>query len=249
MKQGSGANVELLAGVPPHRIRRLLLGLTRRLKSRLLPGGERLRRVPFGVTRGLRIRTDLHGPSYLPLGLYEYEVQAWMRRLAAPGGTAYDIGAASGVQTLALARCTGRPVVAFEKDGAALDALKQHAAANAELGQLVQVHERFVGGHTTTGQVALDDFIAGREPPTMIKIDVEGAELEVLRGGMQLLRVQKPHLLIETHGADLETQVGELLLTVGYRPVVIPRRRRLREDRPAVHNRWMAAVGAPPTAR
>jgi hypothetical protein len=47
----------------------------------------------------------------------------------------------------------------------------------------------------------------------LIKIDVEGAELEVLRGAEKLLKRWKPKLLIEVHGFALPsfgTSVNEL---------------------------------------
>ncbi|MBD1862623.1 MULTISPECIES: FkbM family methyltransferase [Trichocoleus] len=52
--------------------------------------------------------------------------------------------------------------------------------------------------------VRLDDFWPPLNlPVNLIKIDVEGAELEVLRGAEQLLRQWHPPLLIEVHGFAL----------------------------------------------
>jgi FkbM family methyltransferase len=46
----------------------------------------------------------------------------------------------------------------------------------------------------------LDDFVAGGGPvPQLIKIDVEGAEYEVLRGGARLFAKQRPFLIVEVH--------------------------------------------------
>jgi len=48
--------------------------------------------------------------------------------------------------------------------------------------------------------VALDGMIAqGSPPPDVIKIDVEGAELDVLKGAEQTLRTSRPNLLLATH--------------------------------------------------
>ncbi len=51
--------------------------------------------------------------------------------------------------------------------------------------------------------VALDNFIDERRlrPPSLIKIDVEGAELEVLRGMTDTLRTQAPLLIVELDDA------------------------------------------------
>ncbi len=42
------------------------------------------------------------------------------------------------------------------------------------------------------------------EKPDFVKIDVEGAEMEVLEGMIGTVRNFKPELFIEVHGADLK---------------------------------------------
>jgi hypothetical protein len=196
--------------------------------------------VPLGITRGLWVESDLHGPVYFPLGLYEYEIHGWLRRLAGDG-VAYDVGAASGVQALAVAKVTGQPVYAFERDPASLQSLTAHIAANPQF-PIVPV-EMWVGASTTGDTVALDDwvYVQGRPAPALIKIDVEGAEMVVLQGADRILRELRPNLLIETHSPELEESCIELLRSHGYTSVVIPRRRWLQEDRPSKHNQWLAA--------
>lgn len=43
----------------------------------------------------------------------------------------------------------------------------------------------------------LDGVAASLPAPDLIKIDVEGAEVEVLRGGLQLLSTTRPSLIVE----------------------------------------------------
>jgi predicted RNA methylase len=246
MRQGAGKSKLEWIDVRVAWPRRVLMRLARDTRKALLPGGLHFRRIPFGITRSLRIENDLHQYVYLWLGLYEYETQRHLRRLAIVGAHAYDIGAASGVASLALAKLTKRTVVAFEADPEALVGLTAHLAANPRYRGLIEVERRFVGRATDSTTVRLDDYVVGREPPTLLKIDVEGAELDVLLGALQLLRQHRPHLLVETHSYRLEQDCGDLLLEIGYRPLIIPRRRRLKEDRPAVHNRWLVAEGAAP---
>ena len=48
--------------------------------------------------------------------------------------------------------------------------------------------------------VTLDDFVAaGDPPPQLVKIDVEGGEYEVLRGGKKLFAKQRPLVIAEVH--------------------------------------------------
>ncbi len=52
--------------------------------------------------------------------------------------------------------------------------------------------------------VSLDDAFENREPkPDLIKIDVEGAEMMVLRGMRNLLRLEKLRLFVEVHPIEL----------------------------------------------
>jgi FkbM family methyltransferase len=55
--------------------------------------------------------------------------------------------------------------------------------------------------------VALDDVVT-RRPVRLIKIDVEGAEPQVLRGARRLLREDKPTILSELHPTQLDRASG-----------------------------------------
>ncbi len=56
-------------------------------------------------------------------------------------------------------------------------------------------------------------------PPNLIKIDVEGAEVEVLSGALQTLRRYRPTLVIDLHGTN--ASVAALLEELDYRPTVL----------------------------
>lgn len=68
----------------------------------------------------------------------------------------------------------------------------------------------------------LDDLAA--DPVGFVKIDVEGHELEVLRGGLKLLERDKPTLLIEAeerHRANAVGSIRALLEPLGYRGLML----------------------------
>lgn len=74
--------------------------------------------------------------------------------------------------------------------------------------------------------ICLDDFFAERFPkPDFIKIDVEGAEFQVIQGAQSLLQEYRPILAMEFLAAERintgHRQALELLQTLGYRTFYI----------------------------
>lgn len=69
--------------------------------------------------------------------------------------------------------------------------------------------------------VTLDSLLGTMSPPDFIKIDAEGAEAAILQAGLQLIDSARPRLLIELHGIVETLQSVELLLSVGYRAILV----------------------------
>ncbi len=82
--------------------------------------------------------------------------------------------------------------------------------------------------------VTLDWLMERFRPPAVLKIDVEGAEELVLRGGRQILSQAKPAVLIEVYEENAEA-VGSLLREYGYKfyDAELPREQRRPLKRPA----------------
>jgi hypothetical protein len=78
-------------------------------------------------------------------------------------------------------------------------------------------------GSVEVAMVSLDSIVeTGRFPdPQLVKIDVEGAELGVLRGAVRLLERARPTILLATHGAEIHRQCCDFLEASGYnlRPI------------------------------
>jgi FkbM family methyltransferase len=65
--------------------------------------------------------------------------------------------------------------------------------------------------------ITLDDFIANGGPaPQLVKIDVEGGEYEVLRGGTQLFATHRPLLIAEVHRREAAEQIRGWLIEQKY---------------------------------
>ena len=171
-------------------------------------------------------------------GRYEPDQTAKMQELVGPGHVFFDIGAAVGYYTVLAAPLVGRQgrVVAFEPDPKNAAFLRQHVAINdlsnvdvrqAAIGN-TNGFARFTGGSGSgTGRLAdsgttvvevcrLDDLISQIGLPTHMKIDVEGAELDLLHGARQTLLRARPTLFLSTHGPRMYDSCRQFLTELGY---------------------------------
>jgi FkbM family methyltransferase len=105
------------------------------------------------------------------------------------------------------------PVAVADTVGIARFDVSTHGSTTSALGG----YGRFNGVLTTrtVPTVTLDWLTGHFRPPTFLKIDVEGAELLVLRGGSAVLETHRPTILCEV-GQDVAVEVGTLLRTHGY---------------------------------
>lgn len=88
-----------------------------------------------------------------------------------------------------------------------------------KLGQSLFQSDQKTGDRIEVQVRSLDSCISGKEfkPPQLIKIDVEGAEVDVLRGACRLIRQHRPTLCIEFHSRVLLDECCEFLSMEGYR--------------------------------
>ena len=64
--------------------------------------------------------------------------------------------------------------------------------------------------------ISLDDLLDRFGPPSLVKIDVEGAEVEVLRGATRLLKEVRPVFYLEI-GSEEEAECKAILSEARYR--------------------------------
>lgn len=174
---------------------------------------------------------------------HEAELQL-LRQLSAPGACVFDVGANIGDHTVPLAQHVGFQgyVYAFEPQrivfqmlcaNVALNSLVNvecvQAAVGAEPGVVLipeidySVQANYGGIEVSTFEegsqvprVVLDDFLDARAP-TLVKIDVEGMEADVLEGGRRFLARFRPVLYVENDRVERSRALIELVRDLGYR--------------------------------
>lgn len=216
---------------------RSLLGQLLRLPLKALPPSLKMP-ILQGPMKGLRWVTGAsdHGCW---LGSYEFRKRAALESSLSEGGVFFDVGANVGFYTLlgAVKVGAGR-VYAFEPLPDNLRYLRTHVdtnglsnveiieaavAAASGTARFEEAASRAMGrlsdeGGIEVDVVTLDELVAsGRvEAPDVIKIDVEGAELDVLKGAREILATRRPTVFLATHGAEVHAACCGYLQELGY---------------------------------
>lgn len=156
------------------------------------------------------------------------------------GQIVYDIGAHMGYYTVIGSSAVGPNgrVIAFEPLPFNLSQLRRHIHLN-RCGNVTVIDKcvaersgraRFSPGTGTgTGRltpdgalevevVSLDDAVSSGAlpPPDVMKIDVEGAELSVLKGAEKVIARSRPTILLSLHSEELQKECSNLLAAWGY---------------------------------
>lgn len=198
--------------------------------------------VLFGPAKGVQLRLDPNHHAPLMLGYYELELVSSLKRFAAHADCVFDVGGAFGYDALMLAQIAPGRVVTFEPLPDKVMQMQHNLELNRSLADRVVVRAEPLGA-PGDGVATVDEMAAIYGAPKFIKIDVDGGEVDVLRGAERTLLDHRPHLVIETHSPELERQSGDLLLAAGYRPRIKHNRKVLVEHRPSPHCRWLIAEG------
>ena len=182
-------------------------------------------------------------------GYYEQALVNWLKANLSGTDVFWDVGANIGAISIVAARLC-RQVVAFEPDPRSLTLLRKHVDANAcsnvdvvsvALGAIAGSAMLHQATATNTGMTSLvnrrastvgavavpvmraDDYLREHPDlsPTVIKIDVEGAEEQVIEGARELLGACRPRAIVFEAEADtgrrpVNQRVMELFDEAGY---------------------------------
>jgi FkbM family methyltransferase len=223
----------------PSRISRTtLLGKIIRLPFKLLPTGA-IVRVVRGPARGKRWIADSCAHGFW-LGYWELPNQKRFASRLKFGDVVYDIGAHVGLYTLISSARVGPAghVYAFEpfpqnavylRHHIALNRLKNCTAIELAVSKGIGVlhfdpTELNDAGHLSENgsmkveTTSIDDFASTARPPNAIKINAEGAEIDVLRGGRNTITKFRPFIFLSTHSESLDRECWQFLRSCGYSP-------------------------------
>ncbi|WP_158925168.1 FkbM family methyltransferase [Acidisphaera sp. S103] len=170
---------------------------------------------------------------------YELDVLMKCREVYLPGTAIIDVGANIGNHAVFFGAVLDAPVHAFEPHRPNHDLLEMNIAANGLEGRVIAaccavgdtdgVGSLHPGPATNLGTTRVS-FGAGETPVRtldglsiggrigLLKVDVEGAEVAVLRGASALIRHWLPDIVVEAGTTQAFVAVAEVLLGFGYRP-------------------------------
>ena len=197
-----------------------------------------------GRIRGDRFFIQLNDPCQydLLLGIHEAEVEQWITSELKDGMIFFDIGANIGYYTLLGSRCVGSSgrVVALEPNPIVAGILRRNTHINSMKNvEIIQGAASRACGNVKLGRVGFSSYASGLycENPVdwievrgysldalaselkvpavdLVKLDVEGAEVETIEGMTKILDVDRPKVLMELHShlgaADLHPAVQKL---------------------------------------
>jgi len=203
------------------------------ITSRIAPTTEV--RILRGPARGMRWLAG-SGPPNFYLGTYEREKAHLFAEAVKMGMTVYDIGANAGYYSLIAARRTQAGVYAFEPFPVNHQRIVEHVKRN-RLSNITAIAAavgatdgmaHFQSGRTlcegrvsgdgdlTVAALRLDTFVRSHPVPDLVKIDVEGGEVDVLLGGESVIQRRRPILFVATHSPDLDAASRHVLGSFGY---------------------------------
>lgn len=227
--------------------KRRLLELT---QARILPAErDVVAPTKHGFSMHLNLDNPEHRRIYF-YGEHDerYEIRL-LRRIVRPGDACWDIGANIGFYTCLLARLAGPEgrIVAFEPASATRRLLEANVSLNGLRNVVVRAEalgesEAAARIHFTRGDLAegtaslvpaegheasepvtltrLDALRARLPTPAFVKIDVEGMQLEVWRGGAGFFAAESPLVLAELRETDDPARLESLsdcVRGLGYR--------------------------------
>jgi len=207
------------------------------------PKGAFAHRIDGGPARGLNFLVRLPEDKAMWKGTYELEFCERLRKAVQTGDICYDIGAFRGYTAGVFALAGAAGVFAFEPMPENQETIRRVFAMNPELPltlvpkavadsegeQVLEIHRDQSmnrlgsvpgagGGERIRVETTTVDAVAGQtgKRPTLMKIDVEGAEEAVLKGAAKALNEGVRAVFMEIHHGEAERNCRRILEDAGF---------------------------------
>ena len=205
--------------------------------KRVLPNRPMLTRIWRGPFRGARIVMNPRDSLRKIFGLYEHELNNWLEQALRRVSRVIDVGANDGYFTFGSAAAFRRlgktgEIIACEPQDRHVAILRESVASQAQTGIRFEIVHALVGRELKPGIITLDSLRSAVDDPndkvsTLVKIDVEGAEVDVIAAGLSWLQPFNL-FVIEVHQErfldplrDLFAEQGLRLMQVDQRPLLL----------------------------
>ena len=194
----------------------------------LLPDIPKRIRIWRGPFRGARLVMSPRYSQRKILGLYEHENNGWLEKALRRVSRVLDVGANDGYFTFGSAAALRRhkikgEIIAFEPQIQHVETLRASVAAEHLLDVHFEVVHASVGREVHGGMTTLDALSRADREHTLIKIDVEGAELDVIAGA-QLWMNSSNLFLIEVHKEEYLDQLKQAFADHGLKLLQVNQR-------------------------
>jgi FkbM family methyltransferase len=188
----------------------------------------------------VRWRVDGLTSQTFMFGTYEPYMQEAFVKFVHPGSVVYDVGSHAGYHTVLCALLVGSSgsTVAFEPNPANFRSVRQQLKLNS-FGQVTlssfalsdQCGKQRMDTSVSSGQTRVDSSgdleveahtldclveTRGFSPPSVIKIDVEGHEGQVLKGALRTLERSHPVVICDYNDSTTLDTVTQILRPLGY---------------------------------
>lgn len=205
-------------------------------------------RIWRGPFRGARIVVNPRNSMRKILGLYEHELNPWLEQTLHRVTRVLDVGANDGYFTFGCAAAfrrlgkKGGEIIAFEPQARHIEELRESMAANARTENRLEIIQTLVGRELCDGMTTLDAVSVADRKQTLVKIDVEGAEMDVVEGGQSWIDPSNL-FLIEVHAEGFLDRLRNIFAERGHPLVQVNQRplRLLGRELREVQNWWLVS--------
>jgi hypothetical protein len=222
---------------------RILAAVQRALLKYLAPKNQFVHRIDSGPAKGLKLLIRLPNDKNMWKGTYENEFCKRLHENVVQGDVCYDIGAFRGYTAGVLALAGASCVLAFEPMPENQQTIKSVLSLNPDLRidlfpmavagsigeQSLEINSDLsmnklgpISAEKRSNEIRVKtvtvDWIAKETQkwPSLLKIDVEGAEVSVLSGAVESLKRSVRSIFLEIHNSKAEHECRSILEKLGF---------------------------------